>query len=232
VGLSVACAAFEQASGQVASTKVPVGGTLTLTLCSNPSTGFSWSDPVIDDPGVLAFTGSTVEPAASPLPGAPGTQAFSFNGIAAGSATVTLSYDQPWDGGQKGAWTLSLAVDVGDSANPPQTVSIECEAFEATPAQTAAADVQVGMRVMVTLCSNPSTGYRWSDPVVEDPGVLGLVSSSSEPAASPLPGAPGTQTFTFEAIAVGATSVVFSYDQPWEGGEKGTWTLTADVVVN
>jgi predicted secreted protein len=231
VELSIDCASFEETPAQTASADIPVEGTLVVTLCSNPSTGYSWSDPVVDDPGILAFTGSTSEPAASPLPGAPGTQILGFEAIAAGSTTVNLSYDQPWEGGEKGTWTLALAVSVGGSTTPPTTLSIACDAFEQQPAQTAAATIPVGTSLVVTLCSNASTGYSWSDPVVGDPAVLGITGSTAEPPASPLPGAPGTQTFTLNAIDAGTTSVTFSYDQPWEGGEKGAWTLALDVTV-
>jgi hypothetical protein len=31
---------------------------------------------------------------------------------AAGTAVISASYDRPWDGGEKGAWTLELTITV------------------------------------------------------------------------------------------------------------------------
>ena len=45
VDLPIGCAAFGEAPAQTASVEVPVGGSLVLTLCSNPSTGYTWTDP-------------------------------------------------------------------------------------------------------------------------------------------------------------------------------------------
>jgi predicted secreted protein len=230
VELAVDCATFEATPAESVSEPVGVGGTLVVRLCSNPSTGYTWSDPVVEDASVLALVSSTSEPAASPLPGAPGTQSFTFHGLTEGTTEVTSSYDQPWAGGKKGAWTLDLEVTVaGATPPPPVTVTIDCESFDGSTAQTAEANVPVGGTLVVSLCSNPSTGYTWSDPVIGDANVVALVSSTSAPAASPLPGAPGTQTFTFRPIAAGSTTLAFSYDQPWKGGKKGAWTLTLNV---
>ena len=44
--------------------------------------------------------------------GAAGTEHLTIDGRAAGSAIITASYDQPWDGGDEGAWSLELNVTV------------------------------------------------------------------------------------------------------------------------
>ena len=114
-----------------------------VTLCSNPSTGYAWSDPVIDDASVLTPTGMTMQPAASPIPEElPGTQSFSFRGGTTGRTMVAFSYDQPWEGGETGAWTLHMDVTVEGPV--PATVAIDCSAFEASPHQAARAEVALG----------------------------------------------------------------------------------------
>lgn len=113
----------------------------------------------------------------------------------------------------------------------PVAFTLDCAAFEAVPAQTGSIEVAVGGDVVVTLCSNASTGYVWADPVVSDPGVLSATTSTAEPASSPMPGAAGTQTFGFHALAAGSATVQLSYSQPWDGGDKDAWTLSLDVTV-
>jgi inhibitor of cysteine peptidase len=49
------------------------------------------------------------------------------------------------------------------------------------------------------------------------------------PPTSPLLGAPGTETWTFEALKVGTTAM--DYSRPWQGGEKGAGTFMASVEV-
>ena len=196
-----------------------------------PVHGLHLDRSLIDDPSVVMLVSSTAEPAESPMPGAAGTQIFDFDALQAGSAKVSLSYDQPFEGGEKGAWTLDLMVGVGGPVVTPVAVSIDCEAFETTPEQATAADLAVGADLVVALCSNASTGYTWSDPQVGDSSIVTLVGSTSEPPASPIPGAPGTQSFTFRGGSAGTTTISFSYDQPWNGGTKGAWTLVIDVVV-
>jgi inhibitor of cysteine peptidase len=225
--VSIDCDAFGVKPHQGAMVTVPVGDELVVQLCSNASTGYGWSDPVIADPTILSPTGATSEPPASPMPGAPGTQTFTFQGMATGSTTVDLSYDQPWEGGEKGTWTLHLDVGVAVVT----LVTIECDAFAATPDQSTSVELQVGGDLVVTVCSNASTGFSWVVPTVGDPAVIGIVGATTQGPESTMPGAPGTQTFTFHAVGPGSTTTVLSYDRPWEGGEKGSWTLTIDVVV-
>jgi predicted secreted protein len=110
-------------------------------------------------------------------------------------------------------------------------LSIDCDAFEAQPLQEARVEVPSGDDLVMTLCSNPSTGYAWSDPVVADSAILLVTGATAEPAISPLPGAAGTQSWTFRAGQPGSTMVALSYDQPWDGGETGAWRVSVEVVV-
>ncbi len=75
-----------------------VGDTLTVELNSNPSTGYSWQISTVDAK-VLQPVG---EPQFSlgnktPVPGAGGTQTFTFNAVGKGKTTLTLIYVRPWE---------------------------------------------------------------------------------------------------------------------------------------
>jgi len=105
---------FEQAKNVTRDVVVAEGGTLTLTLGSNPTTGFSWpEDAEVADPAVLLQTGSEMQPAqAQGMVGAPGAQVWTFKALKKGATTVSLDYSRPWEGGEKGVWTFELTVAV------------------------------------------------------------------------------------------------------------------------
>jgi predicted secreted protein len=76
--------------------------TITVTLCSNPSTGFAWERATISNPGVLGLSDQRlIQPqAATPIVGAAGQERWQFD----------VRYNQPWDGGTNNAWSLTLRV--------------------------------------------------------------------------------------------------------------------------
>jgi len=110
--LVIDCDTFAAQPAAVASVDVLTGSALVISLCSNPTTGFTWSEPITSDatvavPGSWSFTAPTGDTV-----GASGTQQLSIAGVAPGTAVLTASYDQPWDGGTKGAWSLELTITV------------------------------------------------------------------------------------------------------------------------
>ncbi len=74
------------------------GDILKIELPSNPSTGYSWhiasnSNDVLAPVGQPQFSlGSQ-----TPMPGAGGTETFTFKAVAAGESTLTLIYNRPWE---------------------------------------------------------------------------------------------------------------------------------------
>ncbi len=89
---------------------------------------------------------------------------------------------------------------------------------------------RIGTEIVVTLCSNGSTGFTWETPVY-DHAALRLVRVVSTPPSSGVAGAAGTQTWTFRALASGSHRVLFAYSRPWAGGEKGLWRLALTTIV-
>jgi inhibitor of cysteine peptidase len=113
------------------------------------------------------------------------------------------------------------------------------------PAQGAAGEVAIGapdagrqvelargQTLVLTLESNPSTGYSWAvtrgdetvlhqagDPVFRQGGAPGVV------------GAPGAEVFRFEAVAAGAVDLELGYRRPWEAGQPPARTFSARIVV-
>ncbi len=60
----------------------------------------------------------------------------------------------------------------------PVVLDIDCESFTAAAQQSATVHVTAGGQLVVTACSNASTGYAWATPSIADPSVLVDVASS------------------------------------------------------
>jgi predicted secreted protein len=95
--------------------EMAVGDQVKVTLCSNPTTGFSWQEPEISDTGVVSTAdrtfGAPVASAAQVV-GAAGTDAITVKATAKGTSSVVLHYSQPWPGGTSSEWTYTLTVTV------------------------------------------------------------------------------------------------------------------------
>ncbi len=92
--------------------EITVGGTLTVTLESNATTGYSWALKQIGDTSVLQKTGNKYEAPTSRLIGAGGKEVWTFKALKTGMTTLSMEYSQAWAGGQKGARTFNLTVTV------------------------------------------------------------------------------------------------------------------------
>jgi inhibitor of cysteine peptidase len=91
---------------------IAAGGSITVTLDSNATTGYSWQLMGISDNTVLEKTNNVYEAPTSGLMGASGKEVWTFQALRAGKATVTMEYGQPWTGGQKDANNFVLTVVV------------------------------------------------------------------------------------------------------------------------
>ncbi len=110
--IQIDCAEFTGPSGQPVTVSRDVtilkGATIQLSLCANPSTGFEWDDAVISDPSVLVEQSRNyIEPTVT-MPGSSGLDQWVFEAVGVGDCTITLTYSQPWEGGQKDVWQFQL----------------------------------------------------------------------------------------------------------------------------
>ena len=93
--------------------EVAAGGSVTVMLESNPTTGFSWSeDAQISDPAVLEQVSHEYVAPDSEMVGATGQEVWKFKALKEGKATVYMEYSRPWEGGEKAEWTYTLTVTV------------------------------------------------------------------------------------------------------------------------
>jgi inhibitor of cysteine peptidase len=112
--VTVSCDDFGNQNNITRQLTVSSGSSFTITLCSNATTGFSWLESAqISDPTVLKQVNhERIAPESTGLVGAPGNEVWTFNALKKGTSNIDLQYSQPWEGGQKGAWTFKLAVTV------------------------------------------------------------------------------------------------------------------------
>jgi inhibitor of cysteine peptidase len=87
---------------------------------------------------------------------------------------------------------------------------------------------------VITLASNPSTGYSWTVSGVPDSAVLSQDGDITYAATNPdvvMPGSGGSETVRFTATAAGTTTIVLDYRRPWETDVPPVETVTIDVTV-
>ena len=109
-------------------------------------------------------------------------------------------------------------------------VQLSCDEFTENHHRSSEFEVEVGDKIRVELCSNPTTGFKWGyETTIEN--VVKEEDYDFEPPEGDVPGAAGIEFWTFEAIEKGTTEVRMEYSQPWEGGLKAEWTYTITVTV-
>lgn len=91
-----------------------VGDTIVVTLASNPTTGFEWQDTArIDNQEILKQTEHRyVSPEQSGILGASGKEIWTFEGLKKGTASISMDYSRPWEGGEKAEWTFVATITI------------------------------------------------------------------------------------------------------------------------
>jgi inhibitor of cysteine peptidase len=115
VSITVPCADFEANPNLNKEVQVLEGGLVTVTLCSNATTGFQWEQEIycpLIGTIITEKDHKFIPPADTAGLGAAGQEVWTFEAVNKGTATVAMVYSQPWEGGQKGAWTYNLVVTI------------------------------------------------------------------------------------------------------------------------
>lgn len=115
----------------------------------------------------------------------------------------------------------------------PAALTVSCDAFSTQQHMTKTTEAHVGDSFTVTLCSNRTTGFQWSEAAqINDTSVVQQVGHTFTVGTSTRLGAPGRETWILKAQNKGRATITWGYSRPWEGGEKNVWTLDLIVVVN
>jgi len=88
------------------------GDSFTITLDSNPSTGFSWSISAITDESVIDDVSNEFKGADTGMVGAGGQEVWTFKAVDKGSSTIEMKYSRPWEQGVEPAATFNVTVVV------------------------------------------------------------------------------------------------------------------------
>jgi inhibitor of cysteine peptidase len=88
-----------------------------------------------------------------------------------------------------------------------------------------------GDSLIVTLDSNPSTGFAWSISGITDEDVADDVSNEYQGSDSGMMGAGGQEIWTFEARDEGSSTIEMQYSRSWETGVEPAATFNVTVVV-
>ncbi len=131
---------------------------------------------------------------------------------------------------------ITIAISGCGGEKPGQSLEIGCDQFNEAAFITDSLTVNSGEEITIKLCSNPSTGFQWSEtPENSHPEILSQDSHDYQiegDNGTPLPpGTPGVEIWTFTAQTAGQSQLYFEYSRDWEGGEKGVWTYTVDITV-
>ncbi len=96
-------------------------------------------------------------------------------------------------------------------------------------------ELEQGQILVVTLESNPTTGYSWEQVESQDSILLQTDEAEFKPSDTgepPLVGAGGWEIFRFEAIGAGQMTLQLVYRRSWEEGVEPINTFSIEVVVN
>jgi inhibitor of cysteine peptidase len=92
------------------------------------------------------------------------------------------------------------------------------------------AELEQGQALLVTLESNPTTGYRWEVSGSVEPALRQIGEAEFQP-QSDLVGAPGVETLRFEAVGPGELTLKLVYHRPWEKGVEPLETFSVYVSI-
>ncbi len=89
-----------------------VGEEFTITLDSNPTTGYSWKLSDDFSEGVVELLGSEYKPTEIQRIGGGGKNIWRFKAIAVGETQITLYYRRPWEKDKPPSTTKTFSITV------------------------------------------------------------------------------------------------------------------------
>jgi predicted secreted protein len=113
-------------------------------------------------------------------------------------------------------------------------ITVGCGDFEVGDSNilvTRTAALKAGTVLVVTLCSNVTTGFAWQEGAIDSAHIRVLSHAYTAPATTnpPLAGASGLETWTFLVTGHGEGHAVLAYSQPWAGGIKAAWIFVLET---
>jgi len=117
----------------------------------------------------------------------------------------------------------------------PQQVDFELtyDDFMQESDYTWEASVKKGDTIVISLGSNPSTGYSWPErPSISNRVIVKQISHEFIPSVQTnIAGSPGSDVYTFSAEQKGTAIISMKYTREWEEEDETEWTFTATIKV-
>ncbi|TRZ93294.1 MAG: hypothetical protein D4R82_05315 [Dehalococcoidia bacterium] len=111
----------------------------------------------------------------------------------------------------------------------PAILNIECDEFMEQKNVSRQIEIWPAYAVTVYLCSNPSTGFSWSESaVISDQSVIQQKHHEFIAPEDPRPGAPGQEMWQFRTLEKGTSTIKMEYSRP--GEDEPEWTFTLTVI--
>ena len=223
-----------------------VGDTIRVSLRSNRTTGYSWAEnKEKTDAKVLKSDGGSYETNPHPegMVGVGGVETWTFTALAPGKTEIVLGYARPWEKGKEPAQTFKTTVVVEAASAAPPTAGSDAKAAPATAKKEIRlgdddngkiVEVAAGGAVILTLRSNPTTGFSWTKADKVNSSILKQEKNEYKQNANPggMVGVGGRTTIVYRAVKPGTAKIDLTYMQPWEpDSEFNTdYTVTVKVV--
>jgi inhibitor of cysteine peptidase len=195
-----------------------VGDELEVRVGSTPGTGYAWG-VAMNDPGILEPVGKPIDEKDA-RPGAPGSRVFRFRAAKAGSSSLGLVYERPWEKNTAPARLFRVLAAVEPSVSGRPVALTESDAGSKV-------FLLQGETLTVRLAADPSTGQGWAVTRI----VTSILKAQAEPrfeeSADGAPDAPGSQFFEFTVAGAGSAPLELSYRRLSEKDKPAgkTWTI-------
>ena len=112
----------------------------------------------------------------------------------------------------------------------PAFVSVECDEFIEQKNVSRQIEIWPAYAITVYLCSNPSTGFSWSESaVISDQSVIKQKHHEFMAPEDPSPGTPGREMWLFKTLEKGTSTITMEYSRPGDDEPEQTFTLTVTV---
>ena len=223
--------------------KVKVGDVIQVKLKSNRTTGYSWALTGKTDAKVLK-TGEVeykVDEHPAGMVGVGGNDFCTFTALAPGKTEIALGYARPWEKDKEPAQAFKLTVEVEAAAAPAADTKPAADAKSAAAKEVRLNDgdngknvkVAAGGTVVLTLESNPTTGFSWTGTDKIDKDILKLERNDYRQNANPagMVGVGGRTTIVYRALKKGKAKIDLTYMQPWEPDSEFNTDYTVTVEV-
>ena len=108
-------------------------------------------------------------------------------------------------------------------------VNISCDQFAEDHSMIQEYQIEIGDKIIIRLCSNPTTGFEWKYETSAD-NILIEEDHDFEESKENVAGASGIEVWTFEAKANGITEIDMVYSKS-SAVEQVEWSFTMFVTV-